>query len=181
MYIQYFLKPQNFITAPLNKVFFWQRREEINFLSIKKIFANYPISLHIHNAPDPLDVRLFSANERDKKLYKITESSWFENASDMQKVMQTCGIYIAPRLDEGIGLSFLHALSLGMVVIAQNAPTMSEYITHNVNGYLVDFENPQALDFSNIESVRQNARKLATEGYEKYLIAKEQIVGFIES
>lgn len=53
--------------------------------------------------------------------------------------LQTLGktnVYIAPRSAEGVGLSFLEALSFGCAVFAYNAPSMNEYIKHKKNGYL---------------------------------------------
>lgn len=189
LYLQYFLKPRNeFSESNLSKVFFLQRREEVNFLALKIIFSNFPknlaetlpLSIHIHFALDKLQIPII-ANSDDEKKYNVTYSSWFESYSEMENIMDTCGIYIAPRTSEGIGLSFLHALALGKVIIAHNEPTMSEYITHNVNGYLIDFENPKPLDFKNILEVRKNARTHAKIGYEKWLKDREKIIDFIES
>lgn len=180
LYLQYFIKPKEFQDSDISKVFFWQRIEEINFLPLKIIFKNLPVSIHIHAAPDKKN-SFIHPNQDDEKQYHITYSQWFENKEDMEKLLNTCGIYIAPRFYEGIGLSFLHALSLGKVIIAQDSPTMNEYITHNVNGYLVDFENPKPLDFSNLKIVQENAKKLAAQGYSKWLEDREKIIDFIES
>ena len=53
--------------------------------------------------------------------------------------MSGCGIFIAPRLREGIGMSYLEAMAMGKCVIANNAGTMDEYIEPGRNGVLVDF------------------------------------------
>ena len=45
-------------------------------------------------------------------------------------------IYIAPRSVEGVGLTFIEALSRGSAVVAYDGPTMNEYIRHKKNGYL---------------------------------------------
>ena len=45
---------------------------------------------------------------------------------------------------EGIGHAFLEAMAEGMVVVANDAPTHSEYISHGLNGLL--FSNRAALD-----------------------------------
>lgn len=181
LYLKFFIEPKEFKDSSLHKIFFLQRRDEINFLALKIIFGHYRIDkLHIHYALD-IDQDPLIPNKEDTQKYNITYSTWFENPDDMQKIMDECGIFIAPRTSEGIGLSFLNALAHGKVIIAHNAPTMSEYITHNVNGYLLDFENPHPLDFSNIESVRENAKKLAIEGYQKWLAEREKVIDFIES
>ncbi|RDU66360.1 hypothetical protein CQA53_03830 [Helicobacter didelphidarum] len=179
--MQYFLKPREFKDSNLNKVFFWQRRIEINFLSLKKIFQYYPVKIHIHVALDGGHSIVPKPNKEDEERFGITYSHWCEDKNEMETILDECGIYIAPRTSEGIGLSFLHALSLGKVIIAYNAPTMNEYIIHNVNGYLIDFENPQPIDFSNIKIVQENARKLAKEGYEKWLKDREKFIDFMEN
>ena len=50
--------------------------------------------------------------------------------------LRRAGIYFAPRLYEGIGISFLEAMAMGKAVVAPDNPTMNEYVTHNVNGFL---------------------------------------------
>jgi hypothetical protein len=50
---------------------------------------------------------------------------------------QGINIYLAPRLTEGVGLNFLEAMTAGCAVLAANSPTMNEYISHGVNGWLL--------------------------------------------
>lgn len=45
-------------------------------------------------------------------------------------------IYIAPRIIEGVGLSFIEAMTQGSLVLGYHAATMSEYIEHKKTGYL---------------------------------------------
>jgi glycosyltransferase involved in cell wall biosynthesis len=51
-------------------------------------------------------------------------------------IASEANIYIAPRSVEGVGLTFIEALSRGSAVVAYNGPTMNEYIRHKENGYL---------------------------------------------
>lgn len=44
-------------------------------------------------------------------------------------------IFIAPRIAEGAGMTFLEALVRGSAVFTYNAPTMNEYITGGEDGY----------------------------------------------
>ena len=50
----------------------------------------------------------------------------------------SANILIAPRLTEGVGMTFLESMARGGVVFANNAPTMNEYIQHGKNGILLD-------------------------------------------
>ena len=47
-----------------------------------------------------------------------------------------CGIVIAPRRKEGIGMAFLEAMAMGKCVVANNDATMNEYIKDGENGIL---------------------------------------------
>ncbi len=47
-----------------------------------------------------------------------------------------CGIVIAPRRKEGIGMAFLEAMAMGKCVVANNDATMNEYIESGENGIL---------------------------------------------
>jgi len=53
--------------------------------------------------------------------------------------MSGCGIFVAPRLREGIGLSFLEAMAMGKCVVANKDGTMDECIEDGKNGVLVNF------------------------------------------
>lgn len=48
---------------------------------------------------------------------------------------QAANIFIAPRIAEGAGMTFLEALVRGSAVFAYNEATMNEYITSGENGY----------------------------------------------
>ncbi|MDR2337819.1 MAG: glycosyltransferase [Deltaproteobacteria bacterium] len=94
----------------------------------------------------------------------MTYSNWFENKSDMTDLIKQAGIYIAPRKLEGIGISFLETMVMGKAVIAQDAPTMNEYIENGINVYLVDFNKPEPIDLSNIEWVQKMSGKVRGSG-----------------
>jgi glycosyltransferase involved in cell wall biosynthesis len=56
---------------------------------------------------------------------------------DYLGLFNQANIFIAPRLSEGVGLTFIEALARGCAVFAYNAPTMNEYISSGMNGYLL--------------------------------------------
>lgn len=53
------------------------------------------------------------------------------------RMLEQANIFIAPRLYEGVGMTFLEALAQGCAVFGFDAPTMNEYITHGEDGYLL--------------------------------------------
>jgi hypothetical protein len=54
---------------------------------------------------------------------------------------RSANVFLAPRVAEGVGLTFLEAMARGCAVIAYDAPTMNEYIRHDQNGILLDTEH----------------------------------------
>ena len=91
-----------------------------------------------------------------------------------------CSLYFAPREAEGIGHSFIEALSLGLCVVAPDAPTMNEYITNGVNGILYDPFFPQPISLKDIDDIRRRALSLAWEGHERWLESLPGLVDFIK-
>ena len=179
-YIQYFPEPSQKIgnMGDTKSVFFWQRITPINVLLIEKLLMGNSITrLHIHKALDP--AHTFMDPSPDSK-WKITYSEWFNTKEEMLQIQQKSAIYIAPRLYEGIGMSFLEAMAMGRCVIAPNNPTMNEYITNGVNGYLYDPQNPQPIQLGNIRKIQENAIKYIQTGYAKWSKERTKILDWIE-
>lgn len=59
------------------------------------------------------------------------------DAVDYEQVMEESNVMIAPRVVEGVGLTFLEAMARGCAVIAYDGATMNEYIRHGENGILL--------------------------------------------
>ncbi len=183
-YIQYFpdykfdIKPQDVIKQE-NSLFFWNRREEFNWKIIKNLIGSQKINkVHIHKAMDP-EHKFLVPSKVDEERFNITYSSWFTTRNEYIAEMNKYNIYIAPRLTEGIGFSFLEAMAMGKAVIAIDAPTMNEYIKHGENGYLFSLEDPVEIDFNDVMNVQNNARRTIQNGIEKWHEDKEKIFNFI--
>ena len=86
--------------------------------------------------------------------------------------MKECGVFIAPRRIEGIGLSVLEAMSIGKCVIANNAATMSEYISNGRNGILVNVDKMDnaglKLCLEDVASIQNKAYESSAEGRRKW-------------
>jgi glycosyltransferase involved in cell wall biosynthesis len=179
-YFQYFPAPQEKCFGDKNKLFFWQRRNEINLDLVEKLFANYPINIHLHQALDPHQL-IYKPSEEQIKKFQLVSSSWFDSKEEFLLAIKDKALFIAPRLKEGIGMSFLEAMAMGKIVIANNNATMNEYIQHGVNGYLFDYKNPKPLIFDNLEKIHENAYKTIEEGYKKFQINKKDIINIINN
>lgn len=165
------------------KVFFWQRATAINFNMIKKLLDfNQVESLHFHRIKNDFknDHNFIMPSDDEIDKYNITFSSWFEDKNELFNKMKECDIFIAPRLYEGIGQAFLEAMALGKCVISPDNPTMNEYITHNENGILFDYRNPNKLDISNAYKLGLNAQKSIEKLHVKWLSDESEIISFIE-
>jgi len=178
MHIQYFPDPIKFADSQRDfsnlRGFFWQRTPAITWETIRQLIDATPFaSLHVHMALDAehLQVPGFPKSWRG---IPITQSAWFENQSEYYRIIQSANIFFVPRPTEGIGLSFLEAMALGMCVVSPDCPTMNEYITHHVNGLLYDRNCPAPLDFSNAGMLGYNARRTIEAGRLAWL---DQMIG----
>lgn len=161
--------------------FFWLRREsELPWGLVKKLISDTNFeSFHIHLAHDPGSPSPILPSAEDITRYNITTSRWFENKSDLDSVLDKTNVYFAPRMEEGIGQSFLEAFSRGQCVVAPNEGTMNEYIIHGLNGFLYDWRNPAPLDFSSALDCGARARDAAAEGRKIWEAAEKNLVDYI--
>jgi hypothetical protein len=161
--------------------FLWIRlQDEISWALVKKLIKNTKFdSFHLHIAKDPgsSDVKIPSQIDIDK--YNISISTWFEKKEDFLNVLKKTNVFFAPRMEEGIGQSFLEAFSRGQCIVAPNNGTMNEYIQDGFTGLLFDWENPKPLDFSNVSDISKNAYDSCIAGYGKWLASQDDIVEFI--
>ena len=132
------------------RIFFWERRADspINLTNlITKLPAELSFEILYRPALDPVEgISESKSWELDpaRKNVRLTNlgNKWLSDLEYLE-IIQSCSWFIAPRMSEGIGLSFLNALSVGIPVIAQDFPTMSEYIQHGENGILTNFSHPK--------------------------------------
>lgn len=158
---------------------FWQRINTINPNTVDKIIGFGNINrFYYHQAPDP-GHRVFEVPELYKN--KVTITNWFESKKELENLLLKSAVYFAPRYSEGIGMSFLDAMALGRCVVALNMPTMNEYITNGVNGYLYDFKNQQRMSMTNIREIQKNTIDFIKSGYERWKKEKYQILDWLDS
>lgn len=65
-----------------------------------------------------------------------------------------CGVVIAPRRKEGIGLAFLEAMAMGKCVVAHDDATMNEYLVDGETGILFDADRPRPVSAAAVARVR---------------------------
>ena len=141
------------------KVLFLYRRPEISWDIVKRLLAPEDVeSIHIHVMTDPKH-QFVAPSKADMNAYNITISTWFDDRSDYDALLDNHDIFIAPRLYEGIGMAFIDAMVRGLCVVAPDRPTMIEYIEHKVCGLLFDPALPTRLDISNWKELGMAGRK----------------------
>ena len=177
-YIQFFPKPAEKIVKGNTKfIFFWQRINNININLVAKLFSKTKIDkIHIHKAIDPQHSFI---EPNGKMPFDIEYSEWYENKSDMLKDIEEAQIYIAPRIYEGIGMSFLEAMAMGRCVVAPNLPTMNEYIEQGQNGVLYDINKIEPLDNFDAIKLGKNAFNYINQGYKKWEKEKNNILQWV--
>jgi hypothetical protein len=150
-------------------LFFWQRRRDLGWPEVRRLLPQgFAGRVHLHMHLDPTYGTPEPPPAGEIARYRITTSTWFEDRAELDALTRRFAGYIAPRLHEGIGMSFLEAMARGQCVIAADNPTMSEYITHGVNGLLFAPREPAPLDLSRMRAIGRRAREGIEAGFERW-------------
>jgi hypothetical protein len=180
--IQYFpvpAPPPDF-TAGNNRVLVWYRGG-VQPAEAGPILKNIPgLSVIIKHDPDPP-----YANTRrdDGELAPFVERvvEGFLPKEEYNALVASCGIYLAPRKAEGIGLSFLEAMTRGALVVAYDAPTMNEYLVHGKTGWLFGPGNVQTLRPGDVETMRRASYEAVVSGRKLWDEKENEFLDFIDS
>lgn len=161
--------------------FFWIRLEdELSWEKVKKLIGKTKFnSFHLHIAKDPNSSDVRMPSEEDIKEYNITITTWFDSKEDFENILNKSNVYFTPRMEEGIGQSFLEAFARGQCVVAPNNGTMNEYIQDGFTGLLYDHEEIKPLDFSKVEYIRKNTYESCKQGYYNWLMSHYKLVNYI--
>ncbi|MFU8885002.1 MAG: glycosyltransferase [Cyanobacteriota bacterium] len=163
------------------KVFFWHRNDQITLSDVIRCFPpNRGFGIHLHWARDdgkemdPNSMRLL------KTYADHTLSFWFDKKDEMIECMESCDLFFAPRLSEGIGMGFLDAMAHGLIPVAFDLPTHNEYIINYYNGFLVNkVSGPVCVDSKTIEQARVIVRQFVSIGREAFERSIESLNSFI--
>ncbi len=181
--VQYFINPEDLpmvVDYAKKKVFFWQRTN-FSFSDVKKIIGNQEINQFILKLdPDPGYKASFPIKE-DIEKYNIKIIQETLSKEEYTSLLKESNLFISPRKYEGIGMSFIEAMTMGLSVVAIDKPTMNEYIRNDKNGYLVDPNKLREIDFSTFKKNGINAREGCLIGYEKWKNSHGEIINFMHS
>ena len=115
--------------------FFWQRRRDPSWQQVVNMLSGVQydsLTLEWKSDGDILSL----PNSLDRQEHKIKLVEWKESRKEADKILSGCNLYFAPRFEEGIGMSFLDAMAMGIPVVALDNFTMNEYITDGYDGIL---------------------------------------------
>lgn len=179
LYVQYYLPALSYPIDYSSKNIFWWYRGTVSWDDIKTILGNQVINkLTIKNIPDPFYKKLTISDEDIKKYHIELVETFFPTHEQHYRSLAAHNIFISPRRKEGIGMSFLDALSMGMCVVWYDGPTMDEYITDGVDGLLTDFSKEISLD--NYAEIGRRAQQRYQHWYQKWQEYKKDIIDFID-
>lgn len=180
-YFQFFPETSSPIKANGLHGFFWARNNaHINLEIIYELIRNtYFDSFHIHMASDPDTIKTVIPDFFTNNIGVLTTSTWFDSKSAFMEQVHKANVYFAPRPVEGIGQSFLEAMSCGQCVVAPDFGTMNEYIHDGVNGLLYNRLAPTPLDFSAVNLLCNNAYLRVQEGYVQWEKNQSDLVEYI--
>lgn len=183
--VQYFPDPAGFPDVAERSeaaAFLWWRVPEIGWPQLRRLLGDWrPDRLHLHVAPDPqVDAAALPLpTPEEVAAFRITTSTWFEDAAAFRQVLSGSTIFVAPRMSEGIGMAMLEAMAAGMCVVAHDAPTMNEYIVSGVNGLLADMTRPAPLDLTRHRDMGRRARDFVAAGHAAWLADLDRLREFV--
>lgn len=183
--VRYYLNPAEYVLpdpASGRHVFFWYRGS-VQWKTVRGILdPNQVDSFAYLSNPDP-GYRREDIPPEDVKNYKmeIMERDFANSREEYLRQLSKANIVIAPRLKEGIGLSFIEALAAGRAVIGNDEGTMNEYIENGKTGYLFKNNAPEKLDLSGFEKIAENSRKAAQSGYTTWFADSKKIIPFLKT
>jgi hypothetical protein len=160
-------------------VFFWQRRQAPNWCLVKQLLDQaIPEKVTIRMALDP-GCKEHLPSEKDIERYNISINSTWMLRAEYYNLLRSCNIFIAPRFREGIGMSFLEAMALGMCVVSADEATANEYIANNVNGILYDAHAPKPVHLEQSGELGQKARLTMRQRREDWLKDIDRVMTFV--
>jgi len=182
--VKYFRNPKDYVQVDnyqSRRVFFWFREKSINLDTMEILFSNEKIdAMNVLVSPDSENEIMAIKDEYIKK-FNISIYKGFLSPEKYLSLISRNNIFIAPRLMEGMGMSFLEAMASGHCVIANNDATMNEYIIDNINGILFDARKPRPIELSNFQILGENAFHDSENGWILWNKSIPEILKFVGS
>ena len=139
--------------------------------------------------PDNIIFRSIGSGEEEQSLKKLTKNLDLEgrvqflpyaNHEKMVEILRDADIFIRPSLSEGLGISFLEAMAVGLPVIATNVGGIPDFLKDGTTGLFCGVNDPESIalkikqlldDPILYEKVSKNGQVLIKEKYDWNQIA----------
>jgi glycosyltransferase involved in cell wall biosynthesis len=162
--------------------FFWPRVPAVNWNLVKTLIGNADFAhVQLHWTPDIHADLQQPLTPEERALRRVSLSSWTADKREYLDLVSGSNVFFASRVLEGIGMSFLEAMAMGLCVVAPNAPTMNEYMEDGVTGLLYDLQRPVPLDFSHAAAIGSAARESCRVGRERWLKELPDMKAFLQT
>jgi hypothetical protein len=159
--------------------FLWYRRRDIPPAAAFALTKGTPFeSLSVHDAPDPGHEAPFPTTA-PAHIGRLVRTTWSEDGSSFAAALAGANVFFAPRPLEGIGMAFLEAMARGLCVVAPDAPTMNEYISHGSDGLLHAPGQFPPLDFSRARDLGARARESMARCHARWADGLPALLDFI--
>ena len=156
--------------------YFWFRIPPVDLALVSRFLKPLGITkLYVNLSPDPgVEVRPEDWPSSIEGV-PIEYVGWMPRKRDLIDLLANCLVYFAPRVCEGIGLSFLEAMAQGMCVVAPNYPTMNEYIDHGRTGILYDIQGEPQIPATDVATLAENGHRSVEIGRAEWLRQERKI------
>jgi GT2 family glycosyltransferase len=157
----------------------WYRRREIPPSLAFQLCGDTEFERFVlHDAPDP-DHQSTDPVSPPPNIRQLRRTGWSTDGAAYEAALRETNVFFAPRPMEGIGMSVLEAMASGHCVVAPNAPTMNEYISHGLNGLLYNLGRNERLDFSDARAIGRRARESIERGHQRWLSSLPELFDFV--
>ena len=107
-------------------------------------------------------------------------SGWL-SAEELARRIRDADFYLAPRLQEGIGFSFLEAMALGKPILGHNDATMNEYVIEGETGHLFDRSGRLFNELKSPSELCQNVASCSKKNYLQWLRDRQRLQSYLLS
>ena len=159
--------------------FLWYRRREITPAVAFGLCRGTAFDeFTIHDAADPGNA-IDGAWVPPPNIRRLARTTWSDCPEAYNEALRNSNVFFAPRPHEGIGMSVLEAMASGHCVVAPDAATMNEYISHGTNGLLFPLRQPTPIEFGQARAIGARARESIDRGRQRWLDSVPTLLDFL--
>jgi len=182
--LKYFIRPKEIEFKTPQKtlnILFWFRstlklNDWLGFFDLNKI--NKIIYLDCPDSGKKSEE--FDKTILDKYKIELVKKTFLPQNQYIEYV-KNCDVFIASRKQEGIGMGFLEAISMGKYIVSYDDSTMNEYIVDKKIGFLINKKSEKLINHNDIIDNVNYRIQFAKNGHLQWLTQKNEIINFFSS